>query len=282
MPRAREGFRCAGGAGSWLRAEIGGDAVDAAEERRRAKREKRRKKKRKKKKPHRRRCAGSTSVETRETPKTLERVCETRLSNSFFTRFLVSRDPLSRSLPRGANEDLVARGRFLAVRSGWRNRARRTRRPRRRFGTEGSVDTNQLVKTTLRRGAEKVRIFLVGRPPVRLTLGDDVGRVRGGRRCGRLLRRARAPGRPRAPGPTGRGPAPADPRARASWVPDARSAESRSARVAPRGPGPGRRGRTPAPRLRAGRGDARQARGGAERASRGPREGSVGRRRGGI
>ena len=32
--RAREGCRCAGGAGSWLRAEIGSDAVDAAVERR--------------------------------------------------------------------------------------------------------------------------------------------------------------------------------------------------------------------------------------------------------
>ena len=49
MPRAREGFRCAGGAGSWLRAEIGSDAVDAAEERRRAKREKRKTKKEKRK-----------------------------------------------------------------------------------------------------------------------------------------------------------------------------------------------------------------------------------------
>ena len=267
---------------SWLRAEIGSDMQsDTAEER--AKREARKKKNRI---IHRRRFAGSTTP-TRETrrkraPRLRRLLSDTTFEPSFFTRFLVSRDPLPRSLPRGANEHLVARGRFLAVRSGWRTRARRTRRPRRRFGTEGSIDTNQHVKTTLHREAEKVRIFLVGRPPVRLTLGDDVGRVRGGRRCGRLLRRARAPGRPRAPGPTGRGPAPADPRARASWVPDARSAESRSARVAPRGPGTGHRGRTPAPRLRAGRGDARQARGGAERASRGRREGSVGRRRGGI
>jgi len=229
--------------------------------------------------PVRRRQPRKEETRRKRAPRLRRLRRHTTFEPSFFTRFLVSRDPPPRSLPRGANEHLwLARGRFLAVRSGWRNRARRTRRPRRRFGTEGSIDTNQHVKTTLHREAEKVRIFLVGRPPVRLTLGDDVGRVRGGRRCGRLLRRARAPGRPRAPGPTGRGPAPADPRARAPWVPDARSAESRSARVAPRGPGPGHRGRTPAPRLRAGRGDARQARGGAERASRGRREGSVGRR----
>ena len=129
MPRAREGFRCAGGAGSWLRAEIGSDTVDAAEERRRAKREKRRKKKEKTASPSVCRFDDANSIRGAGRRK-LSNVCETRLSNSFFTRFLVSRDPLPRSLPRGANEDLVARGRFLAVRSGWRNRARRTRRPR--------------------------------------------------------------------------------------------------------------------------------------------------------
>jgi hypothetical protein len=187
-----------------------------------------------------------------------------------FTSRVFSSSGASGRLSRGTRTR-TAPERRLAVDSSPREarwtRAHRSRRPRRRFGTEGSADTAPRRSESSSRGALLVR----------LTLGDDVERVRGGRRRGRGL--ARASGCPRAPGPTGRGPAPAHPRARASRVPDARSPESRPSRVASRVPGAGLRGRAPAPRLRPRRGDARRARGGAERASRGRREGWPGRRR---
>ena len=150
----------------------------------------------------------------------------------FFSRVFSSSGASGRSL-RGTRRTRTARERRLAVDSSPREarwtRARRSRRPRRRFGTEGSADTASRRSESSSRGALLVR----------LTLGDDVERVRGGRRRGRGL--ARASGCPRAPGPTGRGPAPTHPRARASRVPDARSPESRPSRVASRVPGAGLR-----------------------------------------
>ena len=149
-----------------------------------------------------------------------------------FSRVFSSSGASGRSL-RGTRRTRTARERRLAVDSSPREarwtRARRSRRPRRRFGTEGSADTASRRSESSSRGALLVR----------LTLGDDVERVRGGRRRGRGL--ARASGCPRAPGPTGRVPAPTHPRARASRVPDARSPESRPSRVASRVPGAGLR-----------------------------------------